>query len=73
MIRIDFSGIKGIRELDVFGAITDQLIDQAGVYSRRETKGTEPGQEVLIGENMNIYADYTGLQVWILKKSRIDG
>jgi len=73
VIHIDLSKIKNVRELDIFGVITDQLIDQAGVYSRRETKGTEPGQEVLIGENMNVYADYTGLQVWILKKPRMDG
>ena len=69
MIHIDLS----TTERSVFGLITDQLIDQAGVYHRRETKGTEPGQEVLIGETMNVYADYTGLQVWILVKPRIDG
>jgi len=73
MIHIDLSKIKNVRELDIFSIITDQLIGQAAVYSRRETKGTEPGQEVLIGETMNVYADYTGLQVWILVKPRIDG
>ena len=57
MIRIDLSKVKSLRKLDIFGMITDQLIDQAGSYGRRETIGTEPGDEVIMGDNLNVYAD----------------
>jgi hypothetical protein len=73
MIHIDLSGVKTFWAKEMFFRILDQLINQAGVYKRRGTSGDEQGDVVHIGETMNLYVDYTGIQIWVLPKPRIDG
>ena len=68
MIHVDLGKIVSLQKGEMFDRILGQLISQAGIYSQRETTGNEPGDEVHIGEKMNIYAAYFSYQLWILPK-----
>lgn len=73
MIHVDLREIKSYQKIEIFQKILDQMIDQAGIYSQRQTIGEEPGYEMFIGESLNVYVDYASTQLWVLPKPRIDG
>jgi hypothetical protein len=71
MIEIDMSNVKDKKEADIFYNIVSQLQSQAAIYEERKTIKKEFGDQVFIGEKMNLYVDFPNCKVRILRKPRV--